>query len=252
VRLYGTVRSGPYGYSLWEFEVYGNVAAPTGLTATAGPEQVSLSWNAVPGATSYNVKVSTTNGGPYETIASSTTTGYTNTGLINGTTYYYVVSQLNPVAESTDSIQVGATPSCTPPPAPAVANNGPIWAGMTLNLTASPVPGASYRWTGPSGFTSTNQNPSIANASTNLSGLFSVTTANGGCTSAPAMTTVTVHPPANLTLQSQGGNVILSWPAGTLQSATNVAGPWGIVGGAESPLTNPAAAPQEFYRLKLQ
>ena len=71
VRMYGTVRSGVYGYSLYEFEVYGNVAVPTGLTATAGDQQVSLSWNAVPAATSYNVKRSTTNGGPYLTIAST-------------------------------------------------------------------------------------------------------------------------------------------------------------------------------------
>jgi hypothetical protein len=250
--MYGVERSGPYGYSLWELEVYGSIAAPTGLTATGGHEQVSLSWNAVPGATGYNVKVSTTNGGPYETIASPTTTGYTNTGLVNGTTYYYVVSQLNPVAESTNSTQVSATPACTPPPTPIASNNGPIWAGMTLNLTASSVPGASYRWTGPDGFTSTNQNPSIANASANLSGVFSVTAATGGCTSAPAMTAVTVHPPATVTVQSLAGNVILSWPAGTLQSATNVAGPWGNVDGAESPLTNSVAASQEFYRLRLQ
>ncbi|MCA1607668.1 MAG: hypothetical protein LC775_19875, partial [Acidobacteria bacterium] len=40
-------------------------AAPTGLTATAGNAQVALSWTASSGATSYNVKRSTTSGGPY-------------------------------------------------------------------------------------------------------------------------------------------------------------------------------------------
>ena len=61
-----------YGYSLYEFEVYGNIFVPTGLTATAGNQQVTLGWNAVPAATSYNVKRSTTSGGPYTTIASPT------------------------------------------------------------------------------------------------------------------------------------------------------------------------------------
>ena len=135
---------------------------------------------------------------------------------------------------------------------PVAGNNGPISAGMTLNLTASTVPGATYSWTGPNGFISTNQNPSIVNASTNASGLFSVTAASGGCASAPAMTTVTIGPPAKVSVQSLSGKVILSWPGGVLQSATNVTGPWGDVSGASSPRTNPATAVQEFYRLRLQ
>jgi beta-glucanase (GH16 family) len=252
VRMYGTVRSGAYGYSLYEFEVYGNLAVPAGLTATAGNQQVSLNWNAVPAATSYNVKSSTTNGGPYVTIASPTTTGFTNTGLVNGITNYYVVSQVNAVAESTDSAQVSATPVCTPPAAPTAGNNSPIDAGATLNLTASTVPGATYSWTGPNGFTSTDQNPSIANATTNASGLYSVTATTASCASAPGTTTVTFNPPASLTIQFSAGDVILTWSGGTLQSATIVSGPWDDVSGATSPRTNSPATAQEFYRLRLQ
>jgi len=48
------------------------------------------------------------------------------------------------------------------------------------------------------------------------------------------------------------GEVILKWPGGVLQSAINVSGPWGDVGGATGSCTNPAAALQEFYRLRLQ
>src|SRR6185437_15454054 len=69
----------------------GNVP-PGGLTATAGNGLVDLLWNPSPGATNYNVKRSTASGGPYTTIASVPGTGYTNSGLANGTTYYYVVS----------------------------------------------------------------------------------------------------------------------------------------------------------------
>ena len=84
-------------------------SVPSGLTATAGATQVVLNWSASSGATSYNVKSSTTNGGPYTIIASPTTTSYTNTGLVTGTTYYYVVSAVNGAGESTNSIQVSAT-----------------------------------------------------------------------------------------------------------------------------------------------
>jgi hypothetical protein len=83
---------------------------PTGLQATAGNAQVSLNWNASSGATSYNVKRSTTNGGPYTTIASTTTATYTDTGLTNGTPYYYVVTAVNSAGESNPSAQATATP----------------------------------------------------------------------------------------------------------------------------------------------
>jgi glucuronyl esterase-like protein/fibronectin type III domain protein len=86
---------------------------PTGLAAMPGNGQVSLSWNASSGATSYNVKRSTTSGGPYTTITNRTTTSFINTGLANGTTYYYVVSALNSGGESGNTSQVSATPSGT-------------------------------------------------------------------------------------------------------------------------------------------
>ena len=83
--------------------------APTGLTATAGNNQVALSWTASSGATSYNVKRATVSGGPYTTIASPATNNYTDTTAASGTTYYYVVSTVNDSGESDDSPQVSVT-----------------------------------------------------------------------------------------------------------------------------------------------
>jgi hypothetical protein len=86
-------------------------AAPTGLQATGSNAQVSLTWNASTGATSYHVKRSTTNGSGYTQIAAPTGTNYTDTGLTNGTAYYYVVSALNAAGESANSSQATATPA---------------------------------------------------------------------------------------------------------------------------------------------
>lgn len=87
-------------------------AAPTGLHATGGNAQVSLSWSASTSAASYNVKRSTTNGGPYNTaVASPTVTNYTDTTVTNGTTYYYVVSAVNTAGQSANSAQASATPA---------------------------------------------------------------------------------------------------------------------------------------------
>ena len=87
--------------------------APTGLTATAGNGQVILSWNVSTGVTSYNVYQSTISGGPYTKVGSSTSTGYTATGLTNGTAYYFVVTAVNGNGESGYSNQATATPSST-------------------------------------------------------------------------------------------------------------------------------------------
>jgi cellulose 1,4-beta-cellobiosidase len=89
-------------------------AAPTGLSATPGVSQVALSWTGSPGAASYSVKRATTSGGPYTTVASGvTTTSYTDTGLTNGTLYYYVVSAVNFQGESPNTAQVSAKPPGT-------------------------------------------------------------------------------------------------------------------------------------------
>ncbi|MFD3260655.1 glycoside hydrolase family 6 protein [Paenibacillus lentus] len=94
--------------------------APTGVSATAGDGQISLSWNASQGATSYTVKRSMTSGGPYTTLATISGTSYTDTAVTNGTTYYYVVSAANSVGSSPNSTQASALPEggSTPNPEP--------------------------------------------------------------------------------------------------------------------------------------
>src|SRR4051812_33108403 len=71
-------------------------SVPTGLTATAGNGQIALSWGAsTGGGITYTVKRSTVSGGPYSPVASISGTSHTDSGLSNGTAYYYVVSAAN-------------------------------------------------------------------------------------------------------------------------------------------------------------
>ena len=114
-------------------------SAPTGVAATAGDTLVSLTWTASTGATSYNVKRSTTNGSGYQTIGSPTTTNFTNIGLSNGTTYYFVITAVNSSGESAASSQVSATPAAPaqPPAAPAglTAAGGNAQVNLTWNAS---------------------------------------------------------------------------------------------------------------------
>src|SRR5215813_12725476 len=151
-------------------------AAPTGLAATSGNAQVTLNWNASSGASSYNVKRSTTSGGPYTTIATGvTSTSYTNTGLANGTTYFYVVSAVNAAGESGNSNQASATPQNTqiPPAAPA---------GLIATAGSAQV---SLSWSASSGATSYNVKRSTTNGgpySAIASGVTSTSFTNTGLT----------------------------------------------------------------------
>jgi len=86
-------------------------ATPNNLTASPGNSQVTLSWMASPGASGYNLQYSTTSGGSYIFIATNLSAkSFTQTGLTNGTTYYYVISATNLAGGSANSSQVIATP----------------------------------------------------------------------------------------------------------------------------------------------
>jgi hypothetical protein len=86
------------------------------------------------------------------------------------------------------------------PAAPVASNNGPICVGQTLQLSASTIASTTYSWTGPNGFTSSSQNPSIPSAGLSASGTYSVTATVAGCTSPQAMTNVVVNTSPSATI----------------------------------------------------
>jgi len=90
--------------------------APTGLTATAGNAQVTLAWTASSGAASYNVYRSTVAGneGTAPIATGVTATAWINTGLTNGTLYYYKVAAVNAGGTSGMSNEASATPKAPP------------------------------------------------------------------------------------------------------------------------------------------
>jgi PKD repeat protein len=97
--------------------------APTGLTATAGNGQASLQWTAPANTggqqiTAYTVYRATTSGGETK-LTSGGCSGLgnvvtcTDTGLTNGTKYYYEVTASNPTGEGAKSAEASATPTAT-------------------------------------------------------------------------------------------------------------------------------------------
>ena len=125
--------------------------APTGVMATAGTGSVALKWNPVAGADSYIVKRGTTAGGPYSVITSNVAAeSYTNTGLVNGTTYRYVIAARNASGVSSDSAEVAATPLGSVPAKPsgvtATASTATVAGSSTVTVRWNPSSGAaSYK-----------------------------------------------------------------------------------------------------------
>ena len=111
-------------------------APPTGLTASSGTAQVTLRWNANAelDAAGYTVYRAVSSSGPYSRLTQTPVTGRTfvDAGLVNGTTYYYVVTASDTrAAESAASFhrsdavvlpvrQVDGAIACDHQPAPSL------------------------------------------------------------------------------------------------------------------------------------
>jgi hypothetical protein len=84
---------------------------PSGVTGKHGNQRGELTWLPVPGASSYNLRYSLMNGGPYSTLAGNTSgLDFTVGGLTNGLVYYFVVTAIVGGQEGTTSEQVEIRP----------------------------------------------------------------------------------------------------------------------------------------------
>jgi predicted phage tail protein len=145
-----------------------NPGAPTGLTATPGNGQVTLSWtaptsNGGAGITGYEIYQGTRPGGESSTPVSSTTgTSVTVTGLTNGTTYYFTVAAVNKAKrQGNRSGEASATPVLGTAPATA-PNSAPASKPASAPASAPPVGGLTPGTPGgPTGLTATAGNAQV-------------------------------------------------------------------------------------------
>lgn len=109
-------------------------------------------------------------------------------------------------------------------PDPSAGNNGPVCQGATLYLTAADITGATYQWSGPNGFTSTEQNPVISNISAEAGGSYFVSATLNGCTSQQQSTVVTVNDVPGQPSPISGASAPCEGSSGNVYSVTNVSG----------------------------
>ena len=131
------------------------------------------------------------------------------------------------------------------PPAPTATSNSPVCVGSTINLSAGNIPGATYNWTGPLGFNSGNQNPSIPGATIPMSGVYLVYASISGCPGSMGSTFVAVNPNPTPTAWATPDSVcdestIYLFCDTTLGGAYSWTGPSGYTSSVQNPTISPA------------
>ena len=159
-----------------------NIITITGSTppTTCGGTEGTITLSGLTAGTSYTVNY-TFNGTPVSvTLVASATGTVTITGLAQGTITNIGISGTPCPFNVVGPVNL-ADP--TPPATPIVGSNSPLCEGATLNLTAlDATPGVSYSWSGPAGFSSGLQNPSITPAVLGVtSGVYVVTVTVNNC-----------------------------------------------------------------------
>jgi len=233
-----------------------NPGPPTGLTATPGSAQVSLSW--IPPASDggaeiigYDVYLGTSSHGESAVPVNSsliTATGYTVTGLTNGTTYYFAVDAVNDAdLHSAASAEASATPvsPTTAPGSPsgltATAGNAQVSLSWTAPASDGGAQITSYdiydgttgnvKTTAPvassKGTSVTVKN--LANGTTYYFKVAAVNTvrvgpASSAASATPAAAVTKPAPPTGLTATPGHGRVILSWTAPGSDGGAGISG----------------------------
>jgi PKD repeat protein len=127
------------------------------------------------------------NNGTPDSTAQNPSYQYTNAG-----TYTVSLTVTNTCGSDTETKTGYIT--VNPLPVATAANNGPVCEGATLTLTGGPDGMASYSWTGPNGFTSSSQSPTVsASATLAMDGIYTLTVTNSNGCQDTESTDVTVN-----------------------------------------------------------
>ncbi|CAM3582071.1 hypothetical protein FSS13T_23690 [Flavobacterium saliperosum S13] len=114
-----------------------------------------------------------------------------DSALVNPGVYHFTYT-VNGLCGNSDESQVTIEIKSTPQ-APVASVAPVVCDAQTFQLFASDIPNATYQWTGPNGFSSTVQNPTIDNASNVNEGIYTVSVFEDGCESNTASVEVFVN-----------------------------------------------------------
>jgi uncharacterized repeat protein (TIGR03803 family) len=215
--FYGTTtRGGPLGGGV----VFRLTPGPSPTVAGVSPANGPVSGGTI-------VKVSGMGFQPGATVsfgaAASADVTYVSATTIDAVTPVHAAGEVAVTVTNPDLL-AGSLPSAytyTCSWTPTALNGGPCCVGGTISLSTPTVSGATYSWTGPNGFASALQNPTIASATAANAGTYSVTVTVAGCASAAGDTTVVVNPLPAAPSVTAPASVVAGSPNGTASVAAH-------------------------------
>jgi len=153
--------------------------------------------------------------GPNSFTAAVQNLSFTHATFVDSGSFY--VTAMLGACSKTDTIHITVIPL---PAAPTIGSNSPVCLGDSLLLTVSDTSaGVTYSWSGPNSFTSSLQNPSIANTVYSDSGSYDVIVTRNGC-HVSALVDVTINPMPGL--PTAGSNSPECWGDSLHLTATDV------------------------------
>lgn len=129
--------------------------------------------------------------GPNSFVSGAQNPVINNSTLNAGGAYDLIVTNASGCAD-TASISITVNPT---PPVPVISvDPANICVGDSISFTAVASGATAFNWTGPNGFVSSVQNPSIVNSTITNSGMYSVVASTASCSSVAATVNITVFP----------------------------------------------------------
>ena len=199
-------------------------SANTSVTVKPMPTAVSTSSN-TPVCAGDNLLISigtSTSGSIYSWTGpnSFTSANLSNTitsSTIAATGWYVATVDLNGCGFK-DSVYATVNPI---PPTPTISFNSPLCVGETLNVNGGSITGATFNWTGPNGFSSTQNNPSRSNMQWADTGVYKTIVTVNGCPSPEAQARVTMNAVPFVTILSTPTDTICSGQTVTFNALAN-------------------------------
>ncbi|MBC8884225.1 immunoglobulin domain-containing protein [Flavobacterium piscinae] len=133
--------------------------------------------------------------------ATSATLDLTAISASDDASYDVVITPLCGDAVTSDAV----TLTVNPLPTADASNSGVVCEGESITLSAtSDIPGSTFEWSGPNGFSSTDQNPVLSNVTMANVGVYTVTVTSPAVCSSSATTSVSINPNAPLEITVSG------------------------------------------------